>query len=76
MSGSASLQSEEIPIGRPWPWRIALHRAGANLFHTGQRTPGKVHTAPPAVDELLKFRSRCVAVVQHQIGFSTYINGT
>src|SRR5664280_588595 len=54
--------------------RVALHSVSASEAETGQRSPGEVHHHSPVVDELLKLRSRCVAVVQHEIGFSPQIN--
>ena len=53
---------------------VALHGVGAGQSEPGQCAPWKVPHHSPVVDELLKFRCRRVAVVQHEIGFSTQID--
>jgi hypothetical protein len=65
---------KEILIGRLGLGGIALHGVGASQLQPGQRTSRKVAHHSAMVNELLKFRCRCIAVVKHQIRFSTDIN--
>src|ERR1017187_287390 len=53
---------------------VALHGISASESEAGQRTPRKVHRPSSVGDELLKFRCRSVAVVEHEIAFSPQIN--
>jgi hypothetical protein len=67
-------EREEILIGRAGFGRITLHGIGAGKSEAGQCATRKVHHHSSVVNELLKFRCRSVAVVEHEIGFPTQIN--
>jgi len=53
---------------------VALQREGAGQTEAGQRAQWKVDHQSVVVNELLKFRCCCVAVVQHEISLSAQIN--
>ena len=68
---AARLLGRAPPRTAPTP----LHGVSARQSEAGQRAPGKVHHHSSVVNEFLKFRCRSVAVVEHEIGFPTQING-
>jgi hypothetical protein len=52
-----------------------LQGVSARQYETGQGAPEEVHHQSSIVGELLKFRCRPIAIVEHEIGFPTQISG-
>src|ERR1019366_7457927 len=69
-------EGEEVLIRRTCFGRIALHGVSTCQSEACQRAPWEVRHKAVVVDELLKLRCRSVAVVEHEIRFSTQINWT
>src|SRR5271156_2830611 len=58
-------EREEIVVGALRLPCVALQGVSAGEAEAGQRSPGKVPHQSAMVKELLKFRSRTIAVVEH-----------
>src|ERR1039457_2554251 len=67
-------EAEEVFIGGERLVLVALHGVSASKTEASKSAPRKVHHHSSVVNELLKFRCRSVAVVQHEIRFPTQIN--
>src|SRR5208337_275405 len=67
-------EREKILVCSSGPRLVSLQGVSTGEAETGQRTPGKVGHQSPVVEELPKLRCRCVAVVQHKVGFSPQVN--
>jgi hypothetical protein len=53
---------------------VTLHGIGSGEAKVRQCARYEVLHQPSVVNEFLKFRCRCVAVVQHEIGFSPHVD--
>src|SRR5215469_2870133 len=67
-------EREEILVGSTGLGGVTLYGVSARQSQARQRSPREVCHQSPVVDKLLKFRSRCVAVLQHKISFSPQID--
>jgi len=67
-------EGEEILICDAGLGRVALHGVSTRQAEAGQRAPREVHHHSSVVNELLEFRRSSIAVVEHEVSFSSHIN--